>query len=315
MICAIKKLLFLSFSAFLVGSCSSGGCQKQAPAPIADDENHKEELSPGINSFPGLNLTGLSPDQEKGLTKLFNDEICPCACPKTFAKCINMPKGCEPGRLLAQWSADQLRAGVPERLLFQGLSEEINSGYLADPLTVNLNGAYQKGNKNAPITIVEFADFECPACKVAYKAIKELLNTSGQDIQLYFMHFPLSAHPHAEKAAVASEAAGKLGKFWEMHDALFAYEGALSEEAIKELAQKIFNKNQLAQFEQELKNETLLNKVRASRDQAISQLKLLGTPTLLFNGRPYNLSLTLDGFKLRLAMEKARSSINCQAGN
>ena len=309
MIYAIKKLLLLGLLAFLSGSCSKSSCQKEPLAPIKTEEDHKEET--GIVSFPGLNLSGLSPDQEKGLIKLFNDEVCPCACPKTFAQCINLAQGCQPGRILAQWSADQLKAGVPERLLFQGLSEEINSGYLADPLKVKLDGAYQKGPKNAAITIVEFADFECPACKVAFKAIKELLADS-KDIQLYFMHFPLSAHPNAEKAAVAAEAAGKLGKFWDMHDELFSYQGALSEEVIHKLAQKIFNKSQLKQFEQELNNQELLNKVRANREHAMTELKLLGTPTILFNARPYNLSLNKDGLMLRVAMEKARSSINCQ---
>lgn len=298
----MKLTLFFSLLCFI--SCKEA-CQKAPNKPSQELENTKQ-----INEFPALHLADLSQEKVRGLTKVFNDEICPCGCPKSFAQCLRMAKGCRPGLMLAQWAADQLKLGHPERFVFQGLSEEISTGYLSSPLPVKTEGAYHKGDSTAPITIVFFADFACPACKVAHEAIAALLNNNAQKVQLYFMHFPLNAN--AEKAAVAAEAAGRLGKFWEMHDLLFSSEEALSEQHIATLAQKIFNKNQMAQFQKNMKREDLLRKVRAQRDHAVNDLKLLGTPAFLFNGRPYNLTLTENGLKLRLEMELLRSSINCQ---
>lgn len=307
----MKLFLFLSILCLI--SCHEACLQKDT---ALKKENFKPELSeekiPQLPSFSELNLADLSQEKIAVLSKVFNNEICPCGCPKSFAQCLEMPQGCKAGIILAQWAADQLKAGHPERFVLQGLSEEINAGYLVSPLPVKTSGAYQKGNKKAPIIIVEFADFECPACKVAHQAVEDLLKNNEQKVQLYFMHFPLTAHPYAEKAAVAAEAAGLLGKFWQMHDLLFKSDKPLSDEQIILLAQKIFAKDQLKKFRKNLKKEALLKKVRAQREHAMNDLKLMGTPAFLFNGRPYNLALTESGLKLRLEMELLRSSINCR---
>lgn len=309
------KLYFLLFVCGLIASCTNKGCNKKEEDKTQQEEGWKEDQKPTqkITEFAALDFSELNnKDQISKIVELFNEEICPCGCPKTFAQCLTMKNGCKPGIMLAQWALDQLKAGHPERYVFQGVIEEINTGYLAAPLKVNTDGAHQKGNKNAPITIVEFADFECPACRVAYQGISELVKNHGQKVQLYFMHFPLSSHPNAERAAIAAEAAGLQGKFWEMHDLLFTHEGTLNDAAIKGLAQKLFNAKQMQQFEKDLKREDLSKKVQTHRDHAMNDLKLIGTPAFLFNGRPYNLTLTEEGLALRLAMEEARSAINCQ---
>jgi protein-disulfide isomerase len=190
---------------------------------------------------------------------------------------------------------------------------DANQGYLAEPKNIDTKNAYHKGNPKASITIVEFADFECPACKMASAQFNQFFKENKEDVQIYFMHFPLSSHPHAEQAAIAAEAAGKQGKFWPMHDLLFAHDGPLTEQAIQELAARLFNKSQLARFNRDRKDPALLKKINEHKEYAINEIELVGTPTFLFNGRPYNLSSSKDGYKLRLEMEKLRSTIHCQA--
>jgi len=83
------------------------------------------------------------------------------------------------------------------------------------------------GSAQAPVTVVEYGDFECPACKLAYPAVKLLIKTFGSAVRFAYRHFPLvEVHPHAELAAEAAEAAGAQGKFWPMHDSLFATQHA-----------------------------------------------------------------------------------------
>ncbi|HWQ99317.1 MAG TPA: DsbA family protein, partial [Candidatus Methylomirabilis sp.] len=78
-----------------------------------------------------------------------------------------------------------------------------------------------RGNKNAKVTLIEYSDFECPFCVRHLDTINQLLTDYKNDIRLVYRHFPLSFHPEAQKAAEASECAGKQGKFWEMHDKIF----------------------------------------------------------------------------------------------
>ncbi|MEK7859681.1 MAG: thioredoxin domain-containing protein [Elusimicrobiota bacterium] len=94
----------------------------------------------------------------------------------------------------------------------------------------------QKGAASAPIVIVEFSDFQCPACKVAEPPMRDLLKLYGGDIRFIFKHFPLEhAHAWARPAARASECAGRQGKFWELHDALYDNQAAWSNEKAPEL--------------------------------------------------------------------------------
>lgn len=103
-----------------------------------------------------------------------------------------------------------------------------------------------RGDKNAPVTLVEFSDFECPFCARVHPTIKALLEKYAGQIRLVYKHFPLtSIHPQAVPAAEASECAAGQGKFWEFHDAIFENQSQLSESYYSELASQLgLNKSQ-----------------------------------------------------------------------
>ena len=87
------------------------------------------------------------------------------------------------------------------------------------------------GPDDAPVTLVEYGDFECPYCGMAHPIVKKIQRELGNQLRFVFRHFPLAeAHPHARIAAQAAEAAGVQGKFWEMHDTLFEHQQALDVE-------------------------------------------------------------------------------------
>jgi protein-disulfide isomerase len=97
-----------------------------------------------------------------------------------------------------------------------------------------------RGDANAPVTIVEFADYQCPYCQQAEATTKELLKKYPGQLNLAFRDFPLSSiHPYAQKASEAARCAGKQGKFWEFHDALFADQAKLDEPGLKAVAQAL----------------------------------------------------------------------------
>jgi len=115
-------------------------------------------------------------------------------------------------------------------------------------------------------------------------------------------------------AAIAAEAAGRLGKFWEMHDLLFAHTGALTKSAIDDIAKGLFDAKQFALFDQHMADKALLEKVNSQKAYAQEALKVNATPTFFFNGRPYFLANTEAGFEQRLAMENMRKNISCNTG-
>jgi protein-disulfide isomerase len=86
-----------------------------------------------------------------------------------------------------------------------------------------------RGPTDAPVTLVEYGDFECPYCGIAYPTVKELEQKYGARLRVVFRSFPLAQHPHAEGAAEAAEFAAEQGAFWKLHDVLFEHQRALDE--------------------------------------------------------------------------------------
>jgi protein-disulfide isomerase len=162
-----------------------------------------------------------------------------------------------------------------------------------------------RGSENANITLVEFGDYECPDCGTAYTAIKRLEAEMGDDLRFVFRHFPYAKlHPHAELAAQAAEAAGAQGKFWEMHDALFAHQDALELDDLVARAEKL--QLDLEVFREALKNETYLDRVRTDFRSGV-QNGVFSTPGIFFNGIRHNGSADYE--TLREAIQHEMESV------
>jgi len=138
-----------------------------------------------------------------------------------------------------------------------------------------------RGSADARVTLVEYGDFECPACGEAYPVLREVRKAFGENLRFAFRHFPLViSHPHALVAAEAAEAAAAQGKFWPMHDRLFEHQDALDDRALTRHARKIGL--DLDQFESALASRVYEARVR--EDLASGQASgLLGTPGLFIN--------------------------------
>ena len=149
---------------------------------------------------------------------------------------------------------------------------------------------HHSGNLNAAITLVEYADFECPHCKIAHGLVKRLLKEKGDELHFVFRNFPIrGSHAHAFKAAIAAEAAGKQGKFWEMHDLIFENQDKLNANHLLLLADAIGLDR--AQFAKDSKSQEVSNKVETDFEGGIRS-GVNGTPAFFLNGSRL---LTYDG--------------------
>ncbi|HDU1150801.1 TPA: thioredoxin domain-containing protein, partial [Listeria monocytogenes] len=108
---------------------------------------------------------------------------------------------------------------------------------LLDPVTAS---DHAQGKSDAPITLLEYGDYQCPYCVAAYPEIKRIQKALGRNVRFVFRNFPITtSHPDAESAAEAAEAAGAQGKFWEMHDALYENEGRVGPDDIAPLVPEL----------------------------------------------------------------------------
>jgi len=142
------------------------------------------------------------------------------------------------------------------------------------------------GPDDAPVTLVEYGDYECPYCGMAHPVVKRAQKELGKQLRFVFRNFPLSeAHPHAQIAAQAAEAAGAQGKFWEMHDMIFEHQDALE---VKDLLGYTTSLGLDAkQIARDLEAGTYVKRVR---DDFRSGVKsgVNGTPTFFVNGVRYD---------------------------
>ena len=143
-----------------------------------------------------------------------------------------------------------------------------------------------RGNRQADVVLIEYADFQCPYCARAHKALTSLRQQHGERVTLVYRHLPLAdLHPLAQPAAEAAEAAGAQGKFWEMHDALFENQAMLDEDALPAVAANL--QLDTERFRSEFEGGQHRARVDADvQDAHAAGAK--GTPTFFINGERYH---------------------------
>lgn len=141
-----------------------------------------------------------------------------------------------------------------------------------------------RGASNAPLTLVEYGDYECPDCGQAFPAVQEAERRMGDRLRFVFRNFPLTMHPHAEHAAEAAEVAATHGKFWEMHDALFTHQHALDDEHLVQYATALGLDGQA--LHDALAKHAMRQRVQADL-QSGDDSGVQGTPWFYINGRSY----------------------------
>ena len=146
---------------------------------------------------------------------------------------------------------------------------------------VNAEQDHIVGPADAPVTLVEYGDFECPFCGRSYPAVRRLRAELGDRLRFVFRHFPRPEHPHARHATQAAEAASVQGHFWEMHDQLFEHQDALAD---SDLAQYAANLGlDVERFRHDLTSRVSVDRVQ--RDvQSGAHSDVHGTPTFFING-------------------------------
>jgi protein-disulfide isomerase len=148
------------------------------------------------------------------------------------------------------------------------------------------------GSRTAPVTLLEYGDYECPFCGAAHLVVKQLLRIKDDEVAYAYRHFPMTQiHPHAQQAAEAAEAASEQGRFWEMHDLLFTHQDRLGVGDLLGYAAEL--RLDVARFALDLDAHTYAPRVR---EDFLSGIRsgVNGTPTFFVNGVRHNGGYDLD---------------------
>jgi Na+/H+ antiporter NhaA len=182
------------------------------------------------------------------------------------------------------WIVFRLTAMLPKRLRIRAM---LGTGQTIIDLAVPVDAEHDhvRGPDDAPITLVEYGDFECPYCGQAESAIRELLADYG-DLRYVWRHLPLTdVHPHAQLAAEATEAAASQGRFWDMHDLLLDHQGDLTARDLMQYATDLGLDAE--QFKAAMRKHVGTAKIAADVDSA-DLSGVSGTPTFFINGRRHH---------------------------
>lgn len=281
---------------FAVTTTACSGCTPPGPeepgsttaasgAEPVRRERTREELPPPpeqemIREAKGVALDKLGETELSTFYTMLNTEPSACDKPHSLATSLQIDPECRNSQVVAQFIADRLASGATPSDIKLDIDLVVEA---ITPREIPIENRPVYGNERALVTVVVFADFECPHCKMEAPVLRKAIQQYRGQAKLVYMHFPLSMHPRAEVAAVAAEAAYRQGKFWEMHDLIFDHQSQLEDEDLERYAQQIqgldFN-----QWKADFQSESA--KLAVSKDRALGEaLQIGGTPAVYVDGR------------------------------
>lgn len=225
----------------------------------------------------GVDVKDLDMDEKLVLAEVLNSQFDPCGEPQSFMAALEAASPCERASESAAFVVDLVAKGLSKRQIVRALLREL--ARTTERAEFALDGSPYVGNPSAKIVIVEYMDFQCPSCRLASQPAKDLAKKHGA--VFYVKHMPLEQHELARPAAIASMAAHRQGRFWEMSTLLFANQDLLSVERIDELAKEAgCDMKRYAADKKSPEIELIINRDFAEAER----LEIEGTPTFYVDG-------------------------------
>ena len=238
-------------------------------------------------TLPGVDLSDLPKASRDAALAVMRGESCTCGCDMKIAECRIGDPSCGDSRRLANFVAKEASSGKALSVIRASLKKFAAEPppVLEQPVKLSIEGDPVRGPANAPVTLVEFSDFQCPFCAHAVSEVGQILKKYPKDVRLVFKQFPLDSHAQAAFAAEAALAAQAQGKFWEMHDKMYANFRQINRDRILVWAKETGLDTK--RFTSELDSHKYASRVQSEERQG-EDAGVDGTPTFFLNGKKYN---------------------------
>jgi protein-disulfide isomerase len=238
-----------------------------------------------LTGIPGMDFSSLPPAAQRELSNVLSDEFCYCGCPHTLGACLKQHTSCKHAKRMARMAASFVAEGAAATEVINALSQYY-AAFREQRVQLKVDPRMCMGDANAPVTVAEFSDFECPYCAKARPVLEQFAKKNPTQVRFCYLPYPLTMHPNAIPAGRAALWARDQGKFWEMHDALFGHQQNLSPAALPAIA------NQLglpgATLQEVLKGDAYKKELEGFTAQG-NAANITSTPAISFNGRRFQL--------------------------
>jgi len=234
--------------------------------------------------LPGVDTSKLNAREREAYWRWVSQLYAPCPqIAASIADCVKLDGACAACVPAARFLAERARAGAPSNEAMAAFQLRFS----ADVKKVDLLDSPVRGPASAPVTVIVWSDYECPACGFAVPFLEEIQEKHPNDVRIVHKLYPLSTHPHSRQAARAALAAQKQGKYWEMEKLLFENQKSLEDSDLEGYAKKVGL--DMARYKRDYADkaaEDVIDRDRADADKH----GLSGTPFILINGREFDLS-------------------------
>jgi protein-disulfide isomerase len=231
---------------------------------------------------PGVDVSKLDDFQKKVFFRIVNSEPAICGQAQSLLQSAKKDPSCRRSLNAVRYVGKLVTQGFTD----SEISDSLNKRYRnTQPKAIDVSEAPMKGNANAKVSLVEFADYECPHCKRFQPVLRQILDEFHGDVKLYFKHYPLPQHTNARLAAEAATAAQNQGKFWPYEEKLWANQDNLTPAELEKYAKE--TGLDLTKFRQDLDSAAVKARVQKDRLEGTT-VGISSTPTLFINGREYS---------------------------
>ncbi len=272
-----------AITALILGTFALSGstCGKSTEDP-SKDKAPAAETGPVV-VLEGVDTNPLTAREKKEWSNVVSEFLSPCSnVPVPIAQCVKEKRDCDKCQPAAKFLVKLVKDGMSREQIEKGYKNRFDPEKVKN---VPIDGSPTKGPESAPITMVEFADFQCPHCGQYAPMIDKLLEQRKNDVRFVYKIFVLGKFPNSENAARAAIAAGKQGKFWEMHHLIFANQENLSQQGIDGMAKQIGL--DVTRLHADMQAPETAERITRDRKLA-DDLLVNGTPTIYINGRQFD---------------------------
>jgi protein-disulfide isomerase len=282
---AKERLLPLVFGFFAL--TIGAGCDEKSAAETSPKASASAAVA-DVN-LEGVDTSTLTPREKREWSSAVTELLAPCSdTPVSIAACVKEKRACKTCVPAAQLLLKQVQAGRAKK----DREEAFHARFDANKVkTVPIDDSPSTGATDAPETLVEWADFECPFCKMMSPVLDKIVRRFQGQVRLVYRYYPLQGHAHSEIAARCAVAASNQGKFWEMHKVLFDNQDRLEQEDLEGYAKLL--KLDMPKYRAEFVSKEALERIEKDK-KAADDLGLDGTPFLWANGRMVDLHLLAD---------------------